>query len=34
MNNAETMKKDIASRENEESEEKKVIINDPQEMEK
>ena len=34
MNNAETMKKDIASRENEEPEEKKVIINDPQEMEK
>ena len=34
MNNAETMKKDIASRENEEPEEKEVIINDPQEMEK
>lgn len=34
MNNAETMKKDIASRENEELEEKEVIINDPQEMEK
>ena len=34
MNNAETMKKDIASRENEEPEEKEVIINDPREMEK